>query len=188
MKGEHIYIYIRLFSEQSESTHFKYMQCFLLTYLKPYLYCCRHSMCCQRKPEKLNRRMQCKHLHLFQVFLRGANFSTVWAGRRLFLKQLHFSFVLVVSSVYQKCLTAPPTPCKQTHKCKELAHCSTRDGYTLIVLNSRFDNHLEAAFKHPGVNFPQQAEQSDTLVTEAHCPVPTFWNLPESNRIFCCWL
>lgn len=76
-----------LLSEQSRGMFWIYaMKTFvLLAYLKPDLYCWRHSMCFQWKPKQTsNPRMPCEYLHLFQVILRRANFSTSWAKRRLY--------------------------------------------------------------------------------------------------------
>lgn len=73
----------KLLSEQSQGMFWIYaMKTFAhLAYLKPY--CCRHSMCFQWKPKQTsNPRMTCEYLHLFQVILRRANFSTSWAERR----------------------------------------------------------------------------------------------------------
>ncbi len=47
-------------------------------------------------------------------------------------------------------------PCKG----KQLVHCcTTRTESTLLLLDMRYVNWLEAPFQHPGINFPGKAEQ-----------------------------
>ncbi len=57
-----------------------------------------------------------------------------------------------------------PMPPQQHCKGKVLVHWSTvRTESALLLLNLRFDSQSEPPFQHPGINFPWEAEQCNSL-------------------------